>query len=605
MNDILCKILCPIILAIAFLFNTVGNWAGVGDIIPTEKCPFGCEDHPTVTEETTETTYPETTYEDLTNGSDIITEPSTEESSSEPVTDPVTEPSTEEPSSEPVTDPVTEPSTEEPSSEPVTEPVTEPSTEEPSTGEPTTEPSTESTTKVTTTSTTTETGPRTKSVTEKNFAGFGGTGTDVFNGADGTSDGGFVAVGTTTSKDGDLAEVANGAWGEYYSFIVKYASDSSVEWVRSLGSINAGIRLEDVAVLSDGSIVAVGYTSAYEYAAYEENEYSLEAIIVKYSADGELLWKKSVGGKRSDMFYCVSKTGNGFVVGGKSDSIDGSFEGIGDAIVVRAIIMNYDFDGNILWNRYLEGEYGASIDGISADSDNSVFVTCVTASATGSFASIEGMGKGYVDTAVIKYDYAGEFQWSYAISGTNKETFTTIAADGEGGCVVGGYYELMNNYEPDGALADLHYCGGIDAVGIRLNADGTRKWIKTISGYNDDFIYDVVKTGDGGFVFVGNTTSGNREFADVGNCGENDGFVYFVTRGGNAVSVLSQGGARNDMAMCAAYTTTGGLMAFGQTVSSDGKFAGMNSHITDAFIQLFGTYYTGYTAQYKLTIKNY
>ena len=164
---------------------------------------------------------------------------------------------------------------------------------------------------------------------------------------------------------------------------------------------------------------------------------------------------------------------------------------------------------------------------------------------------------------------------------------------------------LMNNYEPDGALADRHYCGGIDAVGIRLNADGTRKWIKTISGYNDDFIYDVVKTGDGGFVFVGNTTSGNREFADVGNCGENDGFVYFVTRGGNAVSVLSQGGARNDMAMCAAYTTTGGLMAFGQTVSSDGKFAGMNSHITDAFIQLFGTYYTGYTAQYKLTIKNY
>lgn len=583
MADILCKILCPVILVIAFLFNTVGNWAGVGDIIPTDECPFGCEDHPTVTEETTETTDPETTYKDLTNGSDIITEPSSEEPSSEPVTDPVTEPSTEEPSSEPVTEPVTEPST----------------------AEPTTAETTEPTTKVTTTATTTESGPRTKSVTEKNFAGFGGTGNDVFNGADGTSDGGYVAVGTTTSKDGDVASVANDAWGEYYSFIIKYASDSSVEWVKSLGSADGGVRLEDVAVLSDGSIVAVGYTSSGEFAAYEKNKGTIEAIIVKYSADGKLLWKKSFGGKRSDMFYCISKTGNGFVVGGKSDSIDGSFDGIGETTVGRAIIMNFDFDGNILWNRYLEGEYGSSIEGISADSDNNVFVTCVTASATGSFAAIEGMGKGYVDTAVIKYNYAGDFQWSYAISGTNRETFPAIVADGEGGCVVGGYYELMNNYEPDGTLADLHYCGGIDAVGIRLNADGTRRWIKTISGYNDDFIYDVVKTGDGGFAFIGNTTSGNREFADVGNSGENDGFVYFVTRGGNTVDVLSQGGTRNDMAMCGAYTSAGGLMVFGQSVSSDGKFTGMNSHITDAFIQLFGSYYTGYAVQYKLTIKNY
>lgn len=584
MSEILCKILCPVILIIAFLFNTVGNWAGVGDIIPTEECPFGCEDHPTVSEETTEeTTYPETTYEDLTNGSDVITEPSTEEPSSEPVTDPVTEPSTEEPSSEPITEPVTEPSTEEPSTDPVTEP----------------------TTKTPTTATTTESGPRIKSIVDKDFNGFGGTGNDVFTGSDGTADGGYVAVGTSTSKDGDLADVANGAWGDYYSFIVKYKSDSSVEWIRAFGSINGGIRLEDIAELSDGSIIAVGYTAAYEFAAYEENEYSIEAIIVKYSADGKLLWQKSFGGKRSDMFYCVSKTGNGFVVGGKSDSIDGSFDGIGEEKVGRAIIMNFDFDGNILWNRYLEGDVGASIEGISADVDNNVFVTCVTAATKGSFASIEGMGKGFVDTAVIKYNYAGEFQWAYAISGTNRETFPAIVADGEGGCVVGGYYELMNNYKPDGALADLHYCGGIDAVAIRLDADGTRKWIKTVSGFNDDFIYDVVKTGDGGFAFIGNTTSGNREFVTVGNKGSNDGFAYFITRGGNAVNVVSQGGSRNDMALCGAYTETGGLMVFGQTMSSDEKFVGMNSHISDMFIELFGNCYTGYAAQYKIVIKNY
>lgn len=633
--NIFCKILCPIILAIAFLFNTVGNWAGIGDIIPTDKCLFGCDCRETTTEETSEDIYTEITTDPTTNdilteipteipGStyptvpDPSTEPSTEEPSSEvPSSDPVTDPVTE-PSSHPVTEPTTEettteittettteetttePTTEEPTTEPVTEPVTEPTTE-PTTAEPTTEP----TTRVPTTVTTTESGPRIKSATEKNFASLEGTGNDVFTGADSAPDGGYVAVGTSSSQDGAFANIANGAWSDYYSFIIKYNSDSSVAWMKSLGSPYGGVRFEDVAVLNDGSIVAVGYTSAFDYAVDEETEYTIEAIIVKYSAKGDLLWEKSFGGKRSDIFYCVSKTGNGFVVGGKSDSIDFSFDEIGTKTVARAIIMNFDFDGNILWNRYLEGEIGSSIDAIDADDNNNVFVTCVTAAKEGSFATFEGMGRGYVDTVVIKYNYAGDYQWSFVIGGINREVFQSVAADGNGGCVVGGYYELMNSIEPDGVLSDLHYCGGIDAVAISINADGTKKWSRTVSGFNDDFINDVVKTGDGGFAFVGNTTSGNREFATVGNSGENDSFVCFITRGGTIVSVNSQAGSRNEMARCAAYTAQGGVMVFGQTVSSDGKFAGMNSHLNDTFIELFGNYYSAYITQYKITIKNY
>ena len=53
MSEILCKILCPVVLVIAFLFNTVGNWAGVGDIIPTENCPFGGDCCSTTATETT------------------------------------------------------------------------------------------------------------------------------------------------------------------------------------------------------------------------------------------------------------------------------------------------------------------------------------------------------------------------------------------------------------------------------------------------------------------------------------------------------------------------------------------------------------------------
>ena len=53
MSNILCKMLCPIILALAVLFNSFGNFVGIGDIIPTENCPFGGDCCGTTATETT------------------------------------------------------------------------------------------------------------------------------------------------------------------------------------------------------------------------------------------------------------------------------------------------------------------------------------------------------------------------------------------------------------------------------------------------------------------------------------------------------------------------------------------------------------------------
>ena len=71
-----CKILCTIVLVVAFLFNTLGNWIGVGDIIPTESCPFDWCYEETTEEETTEDTSQEGTTAASTTE---VTEPSTDE----------------------------------------------------------------------------------------------------------------------------------------------------------------------------------------------------------------------------------------------------------------------------------------------------------------------------------------------------------------------------------------------------------------------------------------------------------------------------------------------------------------------------------------------
>ena len=75
------------------------------------------------------------------------------------------------------------------------------------------------------------------------------------------------------------------------------------------------------------------------------------------------------------------------------------------------MILSFDADCNIKAVRYLAGNYGSCVDGVSTDANGNVFITCITAASTGDFANI-GMGKGYVDTAVFKYNSALERQWA-------------------------------------------------------------------------------------------------------------------------------------------------------------------------------------------------
>ncbi len=546
MSNIFIKISSAVVLVFAVIFNFFGNLFGIGDIIPTG---------PDVTETT-------------------VTEYTTEESTTQEFT---TESTTQGTTTKPVVPFPT-----------ATKPTTAPNTEG-TTAEKTTRPET-----------TVEFGPKVEKAEIESFGSFGGMNTDTFTAAKAVAKGGFVVCGVTNSTDGDFKNVAPSG-GNSYGYVAMFDGDAKLVWVKATGSSNAGVRIEDVAVLSDGSVVAVGYTSAKEFASDVEFEGSLESFAVKYSADGTLVWQKSFGGKKSDMFMSVAPLGDGFVIGGKTDSTNGSFAGNVESSVSKALIMRLDKDANVIWIRYLAGNYGASVDGIDTDEDGNIFFTSVTAASTDDFA-LDGMGKGYLDTAVFKYNQAGERVWGVAVASSGRDNFAPIAADGEGGCVVAGNYEMVTTYMPDGTFANLHNCGGIDAVVIRINANGTIRWMRSVAGFADDFINGITKTADGGFAVAGYSTSGNRDFVLVGNKGQNDAFAALITPAGNLADVKANGGSRKDAATNVVYTTDGKLVVIGQSISSDGDFDGMNTHLTDAFINVFGDAYTGFIAKYGVTI---
>ncbi|MBR6785920.1 MAG: hypothetical protein IKM25_06675 [Clostridia bacterium] len=542
MCNVLIKIASVFVLVAAIVFNFFGNLFGIGDIIPTEP-------------KTTETV---SVSESVTQPSEITTQEVTTETSTEEITH-----------------------------SPMTKPTSVMGTTDPNAS---TRPST-----------TREFGPRVVAAEQTDFVAFGGANTDSFTDIEATSDGGFVVCGVTASTDGVFKNVPDDSWSESYGYVAKFDENMNLVWIKAIGSDYASVRVEEVAVLSDGSVVAVGYSSAQDYVTDEENIGLLESFVVKYSSSGILLQKKLVGGKGTDMFMCVDTLGNGFVVGGKTNSTDGVFAGNTANGNSNGMILSFDADCNIKAVRYLAGNYGSCVDGVSTDVNGNVFITCITAASTGDFANI-GMGKGYVDTAVFKYNSALERQWGFAVATSGRDNFKAVVADEKGGCVVAGNYELISTYVPDGTFENLHNCGGIDAVAVRINPDGTKRWETSVAGFSDDFINDVAMIENGGFALVGYTSSANRDFAAMGNKGQSDAFTAFVTPGGNLASVSGNGGSRKEMATCAAYTSEGELIVLGQSTSADGDFDGMNSHLSDSFITLFGDAFTTYMTKYRVEI---
>lgn len=541
------KIISVIILIIAFLVNALGHFFGIGDIIPT-----GCL---TTTEVTTEV------------------EPTTGILPTEPTS--ATEPTSPETTSATVASTTT-------TTVPATTTTTSPATT-------TTTAPTTTTTRATTKPTTTEEGPFVDSAEPVSFSILGGNRDDIFKGVAQTSDGGFVACGISSSTTGNLDGKYSGDWQAPYSFVAKFDKDGNIKWLKGIGSSTGGIVLEDIAVLSSGSIVAVGYSKATEYAPNSVSSGTTNAIALKISTyTGKVTLQKGFGGSQADMFYCVDATENGFVVGGKAHSNDGSFEGLPGS---SAIIMNFDSDYNVLWNKYLHGEKGASIEDISVDTSGNIFAACLTSSTTGEFAAFEELMGKNTDSVILKYNSDGNYQWGHVIATSGIDEFASVAADNKGGCLVGGQYELMTTVSPDGTLEGLHNCGGIDAVLVRLNNEGERRWVKVISGIDDDFITGISAT-TGGFAVSGYTASANRDFSSIGNMGDYDGFTCFVSNSGATVRMFSQAGSGEDSATAVACSDSGRVMVVGKSTSTDSVFTKDES--------VYGAY-TGYVSVYSVT----
>lgn len=411
---------------------------------------------------------------------------------------------------------------------------------------------------------------------------------DTFADVEAIDSNSYVVLGNTESKDGAFATIYQKGYG-YYSFVAKYNKHGEQAWICPIG-YKGHTKIHDIAVLEDGSIIAVGEIAVLTNGEKIEDltekikseigftpDSAYEAIIAKISADGQLLWIKNYGGSATEYFTCVTETPDGgFVAAGRFKAADGTFASLG-LKTITPVFAKFDANGNVIWFDAFRGSGADAVNAIASDAQGNIYGACQIVSS-----DLDGKGNhGSADIGIIKFSADGAKLWTRMIGGSKSDVVNDIYA-GASGCIFAGSY--ISN---DGDFTLNR--GGKDAFIGFCDVDGNVKWLRTFGGIGSDTFNQIVSTSFG-YACAGLSDSANRDLATIGNHGEYDGFIMSINTAGNLEHVKSFAGSANDSVKAICKLDSKTYIAVGETYSKDKDFSLFDTQKCSAVMGMYYIY---------------
>ena len=242
-----------------------------------------------------------------------------------------------------------------------------------------------------------------------------------------TSDGGVVAIGYTTSSDGDVSEY----YGLYDMWIIKLNGDGQKEWEYTIGTsdIDFGITItetSDGGFLVGGASNVIGEGGNLDCAYY--NEFA-DAVIFKLDANGNPEWHRCYGGTSNDGTYAIVETEDGYLLGCYGNSADGDLTGSGYHTGWNHLghptsdvwLIKTDFEGNIIWHKCYGGSGNDGPHKIFRSEDGGYMVFGFTHSYDGDVSGNHSVSDNYSDIWMFKINSSGDLLWQRCIGGAGSE----------------------------------------------------------------------------------------------------------------------------------------------------------------------------------------
>jgi uncharacterized repeat protein (TIGR01451 family) len=149
----------------------------------------------------------------------------------------------------------------------------------------------------------------------------------------------------------------------------------------------------------------------------------------------------------------------------------------------------------------------------------------------------------------------------------------------DGGYISGGWV-TANGGDVSG------YKGGLrDGWIVKLNQSGGIDWQRCFGGSSRDIVYDIIQSGDGGYIVTGSTSSYDGDISSThsapGKVAE-DAFIAKLSSAGQTEWVKCYGGNYIDEFKKIIVTADGGFLCAGSTQSGDGDVTGYHAAVYPA-----------------------
>lgn len=287
-------------------------------------------------------------------------------------------------------------------------------------------------------------------------------------------------------------------------------------------------------------------------------------------------WQKSLGGSGYEQCYAVKQASDGgYIVSGSSPSNDGDVTGNHGSY--DAWIVKLNASGAIDWQKSLGGSDDDGYGGTYVDqtNDGGYIIAGYTYSNNGDVSENHGVS----DYWVVKLNGSGEMEWEKSFGGSGVEFALTVQQTSDGGYIVGGW----SNSE-DGDIGESH--GGIDAWVLKLDGSGEIQWEKSLGGSDQDTVYSIFQTNDGGYILAGYSDSNDGDVS--GHHGPTGDLIpdYWIVKLDSSGSLewqKSLGGNGYDQAQSVRQTSDNGYIVAGYSDSNDGDVSG-NHGVYDVWV---------------------
>ena len=374
----------------------------------------------------------------------------------------------------------------------------------------------------------------------------GGSGSEFLKSVERTNDGGMILGGYSDSNiSGEKSENSRG--GDDY-WIVKLNNSKEIEWQKTYGG-DQDDELVEVKQTTDGGYIAVG-TSASGISGdkTESSKGETDYWIIKLNAIGEIIWQKTIGGNSFDSAQGVSLSNQGgYIIGGSSSSSFSGDRTVGLGGFQDAWVVFLDASGSIIFQKahganFTVTDFVTSIDGgyvlgglqqlslaycyyvIKANEfgiqtfqrnyrgDFADFLTNVTSTSDGGYI-INGFSNsnaandktensnGLDDFWILKIDSLGNIEWQNTIGGNLGDACYTAIEASEGGYLITGYSssDISGDKNEPANEADFWI--------VKLNNVGIIEWQNTIGGSFSERIPFAFQDVDGSYIIAGQSES--------------------------------------------------------------------------------------------------